>query len=99
MTAQPEMTPEDMAEVQARMQAEQQVFNQVIPLPLRYLVDSAQAQDGQPMITLFLETPAGSLKVAMDRDFALGMAANLKKQANTGPQLVTPPAGFVVPRA
>ena len=97
MTTQPELTPDQMAEIQQQMAAEQ-VFAQPVMLPLRYEVGSVQAPDGSPLVVLALQTPAGSQRVVLARDDAINLASAIKKQANVGPQLVAAPPGFVVPR-
>lgn len=90
-------SPGQLEQMQQQL-ATEQLFNQPVALPIRYAVGSAQAQDGTALVTFFAETPAGAIKLTMSREFALEMATNLKKQANTGPMLVSPPPGFTVPR-
>jgi hypothetical protein len=100
VTAEPEqqLTPEQQEEIAQRLALEQQFANPVV-LPVRYSVDPLPGPDGQPVVLIAMMTPAGSQRLVMSRDDALTFASKIRKACQTGPQLVKPPSGLVVPRA
>ena len=93
MTTEPELTPEQIQQIQS-----EQAFMQPVMLPLRYDVGSVQGQDGSPLIVLATQTPASTQRIVLTRNDALELASAIRKQADKGPMLVSPPPGFVVPR-
>ena len=97
MTTAPELTPEQQVELNRQMQ-EEQIFMQPVMLPLRYEVTSVQGPDGSPLIVMTMMTPAGTQRVVLTREDALNLSSAIRKQADKGPMLVSPPPGFVVPR-
>jgi hypothetical protein len=52
----------------------------------------------QPAIVISIQRPTDTARVVLLRDDALRLASDIRKQANTGPQLVMPPSGLVVAR-
>lgn len=66
------------------------------PVPTQLTVTGAEASDGTTFVVLQVQTPQGTQTFFMDRDCALTVASNLRKQANGGPQLVKPDMGTVL---
>lgn len=81
------------------MDAEQQQQQMVPPSPLPEAWAVAGTMVGnQPAVIVQISGPHGVQIHFLGRDDALKVASDIKRQAQSGPQLVTPPTGLVVPR-
>jgi hypothetical protein len=67
------------------------------PVPTAWAVNSLQGPTGEPLVMIHCQHPMGVSVFFLSRDDALGLASILKQAANSGPKLVTPPSGLVVP--
>lgn len=94
-----ERTPEEQAAFDEALQRAQieATFNSAPVLPVRWTTQSGEVE-GQPIVLLTVETPATRQRLVLSRDQALEMASMLRKQAQTGPQIVAAPAGLIIPR-
>ncbi len=88
------MSPEQQAA--AEQAAVEQMFATPTVRPLGWVTQPGQLQNGEAVITLFLQTPESSFTVLLDRDSAIRLASQLRKSAQTGPQLEIP--RMVVPQ-
>ncbi len=70
---------------------------QPCPVPTAVNLGSAQAPDGSPLIVIQIHTPAGVGVYFLPRENALELASAMRKQAQQGPKLLTPPKGLLVP--
>lgn len=80
-------------------EAEQPAPQMVGPAPLPEVWTIGGAMIGpSPAVVIQVSGPHGINIHFLDRDVALKVAGDIRRQAQSGPQLVTPPAGLVVPR-
>lgn len=86
------LSPEEREQVAHRMQ-----MSVPVRLAVAFGVQSISGSDGSSAVMLMLQTPAGSQRTVLSREEALAVASQLRKAAQTGPQLVTVPR-LVVPR-
>ena len=85
------------AQVQQRQAELAAVMSQVVILPINCNAVSLEMNDGSPGLLLTIQTPVSTMRLGLSRDQALALASLLRKQAQTGPALVTPPSGLVIP--
>lgn len=93
MTDQTADTPPEALE---SMQLEA-IMRTPVLLAARWECQSTTVQD-QPAVVISIQRPTDTARVVLLRDDALRFAADIRKQAQAGPQLVTPASGLVVPR-
>ena len=68
-----------------------------MPVPTQFAVIPIVMPDTTPAIVVRIESSTGCNMFFISRETALELASLLKRGANTGPQLVTPASGLVVP--
>jgi hypothetical protein len=90
-----DLDDEQRAAVEKAM-ATEQIFSSPVYLPVRFGISGVNIPDHGPGLVLETETPAGFQRLVLTREMALKIATQLKKQAQTGPQLIVP--GIAVPQ-
>jgi hypothetical protein len=78
-------------EAEAALQPEQPQMIPPQPVPEIWSVQSVEGGDAGPGVAISISTLNGMFVHFLSRDGALQIASQIKKIANTGPQLVTPP--------
>ena len=91
-----ETTPPTDEEMRA---AFQQIMRTPIRLPVVQNVVALVGDGGEPGVLVESMTPAGTQRLVLTRDEALALASRIRKVAQTGPELLTPPGAgrLVVP--
>lgn len=90
------LSPQERAQVEQMAQL-QQVMMTPVPLPTSWSAEGVDTNQGRGVIVSVV-TPAGSIRVVLPAEGALRFASEVKKAANGGSGLITPPSGLVVPR-
>jgi len=67
------------------------------PVPLTFNLRGAVTAGNSPLTVLEVYSPTGVAVYFLERETALSLSSALKRQAQSGPKLVTPPSGPVTP--
>ena len=70
---------------------------QPMPVPTQFSIMPIAMPDGVPATAVQISSSTGVAVYFISRETALELASLLRKSAQTGPQLITPDSGLVMP--